>query len=249
MRQASLGRDWPSGSWAVAIRGILFDKDGTLLDFHATWVPVYRYAAATVSREAGRPELADRLLAIGGYDHGSGRCDPSSPLGSGTNADIARLWARACGNPDTGVLETRLGAIFAAEVAASTVAVGDLASLFARLSARGLRLGVASMDSEALARHAVASLAIDDHLDFVCGYDSGFGTKPDPGMVEAFCARVSMLPSEVLVVGDTLHDLHMGRAAGAGLVVGVLSGAGNRELLAPHCDHVLDSVLALESII
>jgi phosphoglycolate phosphatase len=233
----------------VAIRGILFDKDGTLLDFHATWVPAYRRAAATISREAGRPDLADRLLAIGGYDHDSGRCDPGSPLGSGTNADIARLWAGASGHPDSAALETRLGSIFATEVPASAVAVGDVASLFARLVARGLRLGVATMDSEALARHTVSALDIEAHLDFVCGYDSGFGTKPEPGMVEAFCARLSMRPAEVLVVGDTLRDLHMGRAAGAGLVVGVLSGAGSRELLAPHCDHVLESVLALESVI
>lgn len=233
----------------MAIRGILFDKDGTLLDFHATWVPAYRRAAATISREADRPELADRLLAIGGFDHDSGRCDPGSALGSGTNADIARLWAGACDHPDAAALETRLGSIFATEVPASAVAVGDIASLFARLAARGLRLGVATMDSEALARHTVSSLDIDAHLDFVCGYDSGFGTKPEPGMVEAFCARLSMRPAEVLVVGDTLRDLHMGRAAGAGLVVGVLSGAGNRELLAPHCDHVLESVLALESVI
>ena len=59
----------------------------------------------------------------------------------------------------------------------------------------------------------------------------------------------SVAPGEVLVVGDTLHDLHMGRAAGAGVVVGVLSGTGTRELLAPHCDYVIDDVLALESVL
>jgi phosphoglycolate phosphatase len=68
-------------------------------------------------------------------------------------------------------------------------------------------------------------------------------------MVEAFCLRLSLQPAEVAVVGDTLHDLHMGRAAGAGLVVGVLSGAGTREVLESHCDHLLEDVLALESVI
>ena len=68
-------------------------------------------------------------------------------------------------------------------------------------------------------------------------------------MVAAFCDLLSLQPSEVLVVGDTPHDLQMGRAAGAGLVVGVLSGTGTRELLESHCDHILENVLTLESLI
>jgi phosphoglycolate phosphatase len=233
----------------VAIKGILFDKDGTLLDFHATWMPAYLSASKIISRDAGRPELAHHLLEIGGYDHDSGRCDPGSPLGSGSNEDIARLWAKACGLEDAAPLETSLAETFAREVMACAVPVGDLAGLFTRLTKRGLRLGIATMDSESLAHDTVSMLAIGGYLSFVCGCDSGFGMKPGPGMVEAFCLRLSLQPAEVAVVGDTLHDLHMGRAAGAGLVVGVLSGAGTREVLESHCDHLLEDVLALESVI
>src|SRR5438477_10103626 len=42
--KAASGRNGaPAG--AAAIRGILFDKDGTLVDYFATWTPAYRTAA------------------------------------------------------------------------------------------------------------------------------------------------------------------------------------------------------------
>ena len=105
------------------------------------------------------------------------------------------------------------------------------------------------MDSESLARFTVSRFGIDAYLSFVCGYDSGFGVKPEPGMVKAFCRRVDLDASEIAMVGDTPHDMLMGRAAGAGLVIGVLSGAGTREVLEPHCDRVTEDVLALEEIL
>ena len=231
------------------IRGVLFDKDGTLLDFHATWMPQYFRAAEVISRDAGRPELKNQLLEVGGYDPTTGRCDPARPLGAASNAEIARLWARECGLEDAAAVTARMEAVFAVEAVGSNVAVGDVAGLFDALLSRGLTLGLATMDSESLAHAAVAKLGVGEHLSFVCGYDSGFGVKPGTGMVMAFCERLSLDPSEVLLVGDTLHDLHMGRAAGVGMTVGVLTGTGTREFLAPHCDHVLDSVLELESVL
>ena len=48
------------------------------------------------------------------------------------------------------------------------------------------------------------------------------------------------------MVGDTAADLRMGRAAGAGLVVAVLTGVGGRADLAPLADAVIASVEELE---
>jgi phosphoglycolate phosphatase len=47
------------------------------------------------------------------------------------------------------------------------------------------------------------------------------------------------------VIGDNPHDLEMARSAGAGVAIGVLSGTGTPEALAPLADHVLDSVCDL----
>ena len=60
--------------------------------------------------------------------------------------------------------------------------------------------------------------------------------------------RASSVAS-VVVVGDTASDVLSGRAAGAGLVVGVTTGAHSREqLLAAGADVVLDSVRELAGL-
>ncbi len=81
-----------------------------------------------------------------------------------------------------------------------------------------------------------------DLFEFRVGCDSGFGGKPDPRMVLAFCAALGVPPSAVAVVGDAAHDLIMGRAAGVGLTVGVLAGTSGREDLEPYADRIVDEL-------
>ena len=123
--------------------------------------------------------------------------------------------------------------------------LADLPAIFRDLKALGLLLGIASSDSDRAVRRTASVLGIEDRTDFCAGWDSGHGPKPGPGMVLAFCAATGCEPASVVVVGDSRHDLEMGRAAGAGAVLGVLSGAGTRESLAPLADAVIDSVADL----
>ncbi|MGH6959891.1 MAG: HAD family hydrolase [Dongiaceae bacterium] len=230
-----------------AIRAVLFDKDGTLIDFRATWLPAYE---AIVRRLVDSDDRAvDRLLSAGGYDRASGRIDPSSVLAAGTNVEIAALWAGLIGHDDVAALAARVNLEFMQHAETSLVPVTDLPALFRGLRQRGLRLGVATNDSELALLAQIQRLQIGELIDFFCGYDSGYGAKPGPGMVEAF-ARVLELPvAAIAVVGDSLHDLEMARAAGAGLTIGVLTGASPRETLAPHADHVIASIAEIESIL
>ena len=129
------------------------------------------------------------------------------------------------------------------------MAVPGLEEVIDRLKARGYTLGIATSDSQAGAHASLAHFGVLELMDFVAGYDSGHGQKPGPGQVHGFCAATGLVPQEVAVVGDNLHDLEMGRSAGAGLVVGVLTGTGERAHLAPHADHVLDSIAGLEALL
>jgi len=236
----------------IPISGLLFDKDGTLLDFARTWPAAYRAAAADLaaraktSTAAQAPALAETLLRRAGYD-AEGRLEPGSPLAAGSNAEIAAIWAAEPALAAVGDVLAAIERVFARFAATAPATVPELADLFARLNRRGLTLGVATNDSAAATAAWLDRVGVAAHLDFVCGADSGHGAKPGPGMVRAFCAATGLAPAAVAVIGDTAHDLDMARAAGAGLAVAVLGGVGDREQLAPRADRVIASVAEVEA--
>ena len=68
-------------------------------------------------------------------------------------------------------------------------------------------------------------------------------------MVLGFCAATGLDPSEIAVVGDNNHDLHMGRSAGAGMTVAVLTGTGSRESLSAASDFCLNDITELAGVL
>jgi phosphoglycolate phosphatase len=230
------------------IRAILFDKDGTLIDYRATWQAANHAAAAELAAAAGLEEaFADELLRRLGYEPLSGEFAADSPLLWATTAEIAARWSTAPELEGVGDVRERVERCFADQAAFPPVPVTELAPLFDRLSARGLKLGVATMDSTAAAEATLARLAVRDRISFVAGADGGFGLKPDPGMVQGFCAALKIAPAEVLVVGDHPADLAMARAAGARLAVAVLTGGCPPAALHALADLVLPSIAELEA--
>lgn len=238
------------GGMQVEVRGILFDKDGTLVDFFGTWMPAYRVAMDLIAASYPDPGLCDRLWRLGGYDPDRDELDPVSLLASGTTLEICELWAEAANAADRQALIDKLHRAMDDHAARFPVPVGEgIDALFDRLTRRGLKLGVATMDSEAVARATAEALAVQDHLSFLAGYDSGHGGKPGPGMVGGFCAATGLAPAEIMVVGDTDRDMKMARSAGAAMAVGVLTGATPKERLEADADRIIGSILDIESLL
>jgi len=237
------------GRGAGAIKGVLFDKDGTLIDLHVSWVGAGVATGEKLCAMAGRPWAFEPLLRESGYDPVSGRLDPRSRWAAGTTETLLRDWIARLELPGGEALVADM-LMFMTEHASTRVApLADLPALFGSLTEEGLVLGVATMDLEASARGALSRLRVLQALDFVCGCDSGHGEKPGPGMVLAFCKACGLSPEEVVVVGDTPHDMHMARAAGAAKAVAVTSGAAGTDLLAGLADHVIDDVSGLLALL
>jgi phosphoglycolate phosphatase len=83
-----------------------------------------------------------------------------------------------------------------------------------------------------------------DHFDFVAGFDSGFGGKPQSGQLLGFAKAVGIDPKRIAMIGDSTHDLIAGRAAGM-QTVAVLTGLADHAVLAPLADAVFPDIGSL----
>jgi phosphoglycolate phosphatase len=227
----------------VTIRGILFDKDGTLLDYWKTWIPINREAALFAA--SGDVALADALLRQGGHDPDTDHVASGSVLAVGSHDEIAAVFAARLGSRTPPNLAEHIERIFREGGAKHSVLIEGVCEVIADLGRRGFRLGVATNDSAGGLQASLGVHRLLDKFDFLAGCDSGFGVKPEPGMALAFCRATQLHPSAIAVVGDAVHDLEMGRRAGVGLRVGVLSGTAAREDLAPHADALMDAITDL----
>lgn len=214
---------------------ILFDKDGTLFDFEATWGAWAHDTLERLSR--GDAALADRLAGALGYDRTARRFAESSIVIAGTPREVADAIAPILGMPAAGLIDD-LNDSAAAAPMAEAVPLGPLLS---GLRAAGLALGVATNDGEAPARAHLAAAGVTGAFAFIAGFDSGWTPKPDPAMCLAFARALDLAPERIVMVGDSLHDLHAGRAAGM-QTVAVLTGPAGAAGLAPHADAVLPDI-------
>ena len=227
----------------MAIRGILFDKDGTLLDFYQTWSNVnWQLARHAADNDEN---LAAELMTRGGYDHATGRIIAGSPLAWAGSRDLAALFAPHLTGPAFEALVDDFKRIFYEGARRDAQAVEGLKPALEKLKTAGYKLGIATTDNEAGISGTLDRFDILHLFDFAAGSDSGHGMKPDPGMVHGFCAATGLQPREIAVVGDNVHDLEMGRAAGAGLRVGVLTGTSSEIDLRPFADQVFQSLVEL----
>jgi phosphoglycolate phosphatase len=222
---------------------VIFDKDGTLIDFHAMWGGWARRLGERLDATIRRPVSLDVFAAIG-FDPSSGRVSAGAPLAIETMAGIEEIVARVLRRYCPSIAAARRATESAWSIpdpVALAVPLGDLTAIFGRLRDDGRRIAVVTTDDRGPTDATLRSLGVRNEVGaMVCG-DDGFPMKPAPDPVFALCQVFRSEPSRVAVIGDTPADIAMGRTAGAGRVVGVRSGLGRDDDLA-DADTIIDSV-------
>lgn len=221
------------------IRAVLFDKDGTLVDFDRTWAGTMMAGARDFAD--GDETLALKLCEAVGWESARGTFAPDAFFANNPNAAIAERWRELTAKPFTAHDSGRLDAIFARAILESVTPLGDLAGTVARLRARGLVLGVATNDSRVSSEQQLMALGVGKDFAFVTGYDGPCRPKPDAHAVREFARVANCAPREIAVVGDSANDMNLARAGGA-MAIAVAADEGHRAVLAPMADFAIASI-------
>lgn len=231
------------------IRGILFDKDGTLLDFNAMWIPAAHELVSELLEELGlgfRQDIrADLFHSIGIFNN---QIDSNGVYAHGTASDIAEAFIKvfeAFGvNYDSAdnlrkLIIGKYNKIAKAENR-EVVPTADLGAVLENLKKRGIFIGLSTSDTPESTESSLKKLGVSQYFDFI-GTDS-LGKKPAPDLLNEFCKVCGLAPREVAVVGDTKVDMLFARNGAAGCAIGVLTGVGTKEELEGVADVLYPSV-------
>ncbi len=234
---------------------IAFDKDGTLIDFHYFWAARVTAGVEAITRrleaEGSSPDhqLPEQVYRSIGFEAQTGRFLGNGLLATSTNEEVAPAVAAVLNQHGLSlraatriVREDFIPVLVAPPEAKFLRTFGELPTLFDALRQAGVRVAVITNDDRAITEGTLSLLRVSDRIDALICADDPIPSKPAPEPILNLSARFSVRPERMVMVGDTYFDLLMAQRAGVGTRVGVLSGAGLQQDLAPYADLLLSSV-------
>lgn len=217
-------------------RILLYDKDGTLLDFHKLWTPYAKKSIDVFAEKFNAHDIKSKVAEKLGYI--DGEIKANSTIASGTGTDIHKVfesfregggeWAKEFYEANLQMLADDMVLIDGAE----TVLGYGLNN--------GYKNVIVTSDSRASTLRFIEKFDLEPYIfDIICGDDNDYH-KPQFGYIKDFIDKHQYAVEDLVMIGDNAADTLLGYDEGL-YTIGVLSGTGQREHLT-GADQVLDSV-------
>ncbi|MCB1811666.1 MAG: HAD family hydrolase [Candidatus Competibacteraceae bacterium] len=237
-----------------AIDLIVFDKDGTLIDLHHLWGQRTRRCTDWLCQRLPQLDgLAGALQQALGYEPDSGLILADGPMATIPRAQLVLVAATVLYQHG---ISWHDASQLANEAFKATMTLppqredlqpcADVAGLFQRLRAAGVAVAVATSDDRHPTEVTLELLGASAAVQVMACGDDPLPSKPAPEVLWYLARHCDVVPSRVMMVGDTDCDMETGLNAGVGCVLGVLSGACNAEVLGRYTDVLAPSIALIE---
>jgi phosphoglycolate phosphatase-like HAD superfamily hydrolase len=232
-------------------QAIIFDKDGTLIDFDVMWGRWVVYLAEQVRLVSGL-NVHEALCLAMGYDDKTRKVLAQGKLASRPMSQLCQLTIEVVQSFGIGIRDAE-GIVGKAWCIPDPILLAkpftDTRELFSSLYNHGIQIAIATADDRAPTQAMIEAFDIEEFIATMVCADDGIISKPAPDMVFTICERLKLAPQNTMVIGDTASDLKMAHSAGAGLAVGVLSGVSSHKDLIPYAHLLIESIDELHDYI
>ncbi|WP_461205646.1 HAD family hydrolase [Clostridium sp. DL1XJH146] len=200
------------------IKGILFDKDGTLIEFESMWHGIMKEVFKQIEELIGlKREEIQNLKRISGYTEEGFL--PESVIQYVSTRKIIELWVKHldADNINDNVFE-EIFDIFEKVAIFADIDVNLLDGVAESLDyfyKKGYYLGIATADTKSSAVHSLCQAKIFQYFSFIGADDGEMRAKPSTDMADRFCELVGISKDELLIVGDSVNDYNFAKASGA----------------------------------
>ncbi|WP_054955535.1 HAD family hydrolase [Paenibacillus dakarensis] len=233
-------------------RGILFDKDGTLLQFMALWGGWADYVLQFMEERLsfmGSAFTVPKSKVLGTVHNEGGKVsdyDAQGPLAMGTVEETKGILAwqlYAAGMPwNEAIIQVNQitnNAMYQLRQDKPAFPMPGLRDFLLDCRKASIDMAVVTSDITEAALEQIEWLGIKDFFSVIIGRDQAVNGKPHPEMVELACKRLGLTPEEVVVIGDSNSDMQMAKQAGAVLAVGIIKEDGGSE-------HLIDADIVIK---
>jgi N-acetyl-D-muramate 6-phosphate phosphatase len=177
-----------------AVRAVLFDLDGTLVDTAADMCAAANLMCAERGREAVALEQFRPMVSKGG------------------RAMLQLAFADADADEIEHLLPLFLER-YGASIAVHSRLFDGMPEVLSAIEAGGQRWGVVTNKPEHLAHGVMAGLGLAERCAVLIGGDTLAARKPDPLPLREACRRLGIEVGEAIYVGDDARDIAAARAA------------------------------------
>lgn len=218
----------------IACDGILFDKDGTLLEFLQLWGPWAESLLNQLERkleQMGGTFTLPKEQVFGTVHDPHGRIvgyDPQGPLAIATVDESTGLLAgqlyaagMAWNDAVTAIRSMSTEAMCHVRQKRHAESLHGLPSFVRSCMEAALPLAVVTSDSTAAAEEHLEWMGLRPYFASIVGCDRVTLGKPDGESALLACRELNIRPESAVVVGDSNGDMQMGRSIGAALLIGV----------------------------
>jgi pyrophosphatase PpaX len=117
------------------------------------------------------------------------------------------------------------------------------------IRAAGHPVAIVTSKTSWLAKRGLDHVGLGPHFDVIVGCDSCERHKPDPQPVHVALDQLGYEPADAVFVGDSVHDMHAGNAAGV-ITIAALWGPFTREdLVASEPQYFLERIADLPRLL